>query len=89
MGGDHGPSSRLKDVGKSIKDNPIVIWAYTQWLVINSVRKEAMDANIMDNNIRDNVDDISYLTSYATKRIIELKTSVVITRSKLGSLAKK
>ena len=56
MGGNQGPSSCQQDVEKYIKNHPIVVGDYTQWLVINSGRQESMDAKVMDTKLKYKVD---------------------------------
>ena len=41
-----------KMLAKYIKDHPIVVGAYAQWLVSNSVRTEAMDTNSMATKLK-------------------------------------
>ena len=85
-----------KMLEKSIKDHPIFVGAYARWLVSNSGRKEAMDANIMATKLIYKVEKISSLSVSSSKRINELKISVASTKkaadtaiNKLGSFSKK
>ena len=80
---------------KSIKDHPIVVVAYTKWLVSIFGRNEATGANIMATKLKDKVHVIYFLTTSAFKSINQLKTSVASANKesntairKLGSLAK-
>ena len=61
---------------KSIKDHPIVVGDYSQWILSNSRRKEATDANIMATKLIYKVDKLSSLSVSSSKRINELKISV-------------
>ena len=61
---------------KSIKDHPIVVGDYAQWLVSNYGRKEDIYDKIMDTKLKDKVDGLYYATTSASKRIDELNTSV-------------
>ena len=54
---------------KFIKDHPIVFGDYVQWIFSDSGRKEYMDANIMDTNLKYKVDDI-YSSSTSDAKII-------------------
>ena len=58
-----------KMLEKSIKDHPIVVGDYSQWLVSNSGRKEAMDTNIMYTKLKYNLYEISYSTTSDAKSI--------------------
>ena len=42
-----------KILEKSIKNYPVVVGSYSQWIVSNSGRKSAMDANIMATKLKD------------------------------------
>ena len=46
-------------LSKTIKDHPIVVGAYAQWLVSNSGRKEAIEDKILAGKVKDRVDKIS------------------------------
>ena len=81
---------------KSIKDNPIVVGACSQWIVSNSGRKEAIDSKVMGTNLKYKVDEISSSTTSTANIINKLKTSgasakkaAKTTISKLRSLANK
>ena len=96
LGGDKDSYSRQQDVGKSIKDHPIVVGASAQWLVSNSGRKEAIYANIMDTKLKDKVDELSSLSASSSNSNNELNISVAYSKksvdtaiSKLGSFSKK
>ena len=85
-----------KMLAKSIKDHPIVVGSYTQWIVSNYGIKEAIYANIMATKLEYKVDELSSSTNYVAKSINELKTSVASAKkaadtaiSKLGYLANK
>ena len=58
-----------KMLEKSIKDHPIVVGDYAQWILSNSRRKEATDANIMATKLKYKVDGFSSLTTSAAKII--------------------
>ena len=62
---------RVAPCGKEHKrrHRPIVVGAYAQWPVSNSVRKEAMDAKVMATNLKDKVDEIYFLATSAAKSI--------------------
>ena len=49
---------------KFIKDHPILVGAYAQWLVSKSVRKESIDANIMANKLKEKLDELT--SSYSS-----------------------
>ena len=81
---------------KSIKDHPIVVEDFFQWLVINSGRKEAMDAKVVATKLKENLDEISSSTNFSAKNINELNKYVASAYKsaktnirKLGSLANK
>ena len=81
---------------KHIKDHPIVVGDYAQWLVSNSIRKESMETKVMSIKLKEKVDAISSSTTFSAKSINELNTYVAsekkaagTTVSKLGSLAKR
>ena len=85
-----------KMLEKSIKDHPIVIVVYYQWLVSNSEIKKAMDAKIMAAKLKEKVEELSSLSDSSSKRINELKIYVASAKksadtdiSKLGSFSKK
>ena len=65
-----------KMLEKSIKDNPIVVGAYAQWLVSKSARKEAMEAKIMDTKLKYKVDELSSSSASSSDSINELKIFV-------------
>ena len=48
-----------KMLSKSIKDHPIVVGTYANWLVINYGMREAMDGKIMATKITYKVDEVS------------------------------
>ena len=50
---------------KTIKDHPILVGAYTQWLVSNSDRKEAFDAKKLAVKLKYHVNVLS-AASYST-----------------------
>ena len=54
-----GHLSADKTLEKSIKNHPIVVGSYAQWLVSNSGIKESMDSNIMATKIKDEVYELS------------------------------
>ena len=58
-----------KMLEKSIKDHPIVVGDYAQWILSNYRRKEATDANIMATKLKYKVDGFSSLTTSAAKII--------------------
>ena len=81
---------------ESIKDHPIVVGDFSQWLVINSGRKEATDAKIVATKLKDKADELSSSTNFDAKSINKLKNSIAYenkssktTIRKLGSLANK
>ena len=81
---------------KSIKDHPIVVIAYNQWLVNNSGRKESMEAKIMATKLKEKVGVIPSLYASSSKIINELNISVASSKkvantatSKLGYLSNK
>ena len=81
---------------KSIKDHPIVVGKFYQWIVSNYWRKEAIEANIMANKIKDKVDELSSSTTFTANSINELKNfvdsvnkSADTTIRKIGSLTNK
>ena len=51
-----GHLSADKTLEKPIKNHPIVVGSYAQWLVSNSGIKESMDSNIMATKIKYKVD---------------------------------
>ena len=53
-----------KILEKFIKDHPVVVGAYAQWLVSKSVRKESIDANIMANKLKEKLDELT--SSYSS-----------------------
>ena len=59
---------------KTIKDHPIVVGTYAQWLFSNTGRKEALKAKILAGKVKDRLDDLSATLSSTTKSISELKT---------------
>ena len=61
---------------RKIKDHPIVVGAYAQWLLINSVRKKALEARILVGKVNDRVDELSATSSCTTKSISKLRTTV-------------
>ena len=80
---------------EKIKYHPIVVGAYTQWLVSNSGRNEALDAKILVVKVKDRVDELSAMFSSTTKRTSKLKKTVASykkaadqTASKVRSLKK-
>ena len=81
---------------KFIKDHPILVGAYAQWLVSNSRRKESTDAKIMAAKLKDKVDKLSSSSVSSYKSINELKIYVAFAKksantiiSKLWSFSKK
>ena len=84
-----------KMLAKSIKDHPIVVGAYAQWLVSNSGIKEAVDYKIMDNNLKYKSDELFSSSAASSNSINELNIYVASTKKsadtairKLGSLSK-
>ena len=65
-----------ENMQKKIKDHPIVVGDYIQWLVSNSGRKEALEEKILAGMVKDRVDEISATLSSTTKRIIDHRTTV-------------
>ena len=53
---------------------------YTQWLVSNSVRKEALGAKILVGKLKDRVGELSGTSSSTTKSISKLKTTVAVSK---------
>ena len=50
--------------------------AYSQWLVINSGIKEALEAKILAGKVKDRVYELSATSSSATKSISKIRTTV-------------
>ena len=48
-------------LSKPIKDYPIVVGAYNHWFVINSGRKEALEAKKLSGKLKDYVDELSVM----------------------------
>ena len=65
-----------KMLSKTIKDPLILEGAYSQWLVINSGIKEALEAKILAGKVKDRVYELSATSSSATKSISKLRTTV-------------
>ena len=85
-----------KMLEKYIKDHPIVVGSYTQWLVSNSGRKEDMDVNIMATKLNKKLDKLSSSSASSSKIIKGLNIYVASTKKaadtairKLGPIAKK
>ena len=54
-------------LSKSIKNHPIVVGEYDQWLVSNSGSKEDLKAKTLTGNLKDYVGDPSATSSFTTK----------------------
>ena len=54
---------------KYVKDHPIVVLSYTQWIVINSLIREDMDANIMATKLKYKVVKIFSSSDSSSKSI--------------------
>ena len=62
---------------RGIKDHPIVVGAYAQWLVSNSGRKEALKVHALIKSLTSKVNGISSSLKDATSTLSDVKASVV------------
>ena len=74
---------------RGIKDHPIVVGAYAQWLVSNSGRKEALDAHALIKSLSSKVDGISSSLKDATSTLSDVKASVVSVKKTADSALNK
>ena len=74
---------------RKIKDHPIVVGAYAQWLLINSVRKKALEARILVGKVNDRVDELSATSSCTTKSISKLRTTFAASKKAVDQAASK
>ena len=82
-------------ISKTIKDHPIVVGDYDQWLVSNSGKKETLEAKTLKSKVKFRVDELSSTSTSTTKSISKLKTMVAAAKkaedqveSKVGTLNK-
>ena len=81
---------------KGIKDHPIVVGAYAQWLVSNSGRREALEAQSMVKSLSSKVDSISSTVKDTSTALADVKSTVTSVKktadsalNKVGSLKPK
>ena len=81
---------------KGIKDHPIVVGAYAQWLVSNSGRREALEAQSMVKSLSSKVDSISSTVKDTSSALADVKSTVTSVKktadsalNKVGSLKPK
>ena len=89
-----GPTKKI--LSKTIKDNPIVMGVYAQWLISNSVRKKALYAKKLARKLKDCVENLSVALSSTSKSISKPKTTIAAAKkaedqatSKVGALNKR
>ena len=76
-------------LSKIIKDHPILVGAYAQWLVSNSVSKEVLGAKTLAVKLKDRVDELSATSYSTTKSIIKFKTTVAVAKKAAYQAASK
>lgn len=81
---------------KGIKDHPIVVGAYAQWLVSNSGRREALEAQSMVKSLASKVDSISSTVKDTSSALADVKSTMTSVKktadsalNKVGSLKPK
>ena len=76
-------------LSKTIKDPPILVGAYAQWLVINSYIKETLEDKALEEKLKDRVDEIISILISTTKGISELTTTVASANKAADQMARK
>ena len=66
-----------------------MVGVYDQWLVINSVRKEALKAKTLVGKLKDHLDELSETLSSTAKSTSKLKTMVAAVNKVADQAARK
>ena len=74
---------------QGIKDHPIVVGAYAQWLVSNSGCKEALEAHLLIKSLTSKVDGISSSLKDTASTLSDVKASVVLFKKTADSVLNK